>query len=98
MRLSRKQIRDYIDLRVLFRREGVDPSDIINFYCTVIRPVLEYCSPVFRHALPEYLSNDIERVQKRALSIILPNCPYSRCLSNYNLDTLQSRREEQSVL
>lgn len=59
---------------VLLRRAGVDPRDIINFYCTVIRSVLEYCSPVFNLALPEYLSNDIERVQKRALSIILPDC------------------------
>ncbi|XP_022790274.1 uncharacterized protein LOC111329769 [Stylophora pistillata] len=79
---------------VLLRRAGVDPRDIINFYCSVIKPVLEYCSSVFDHALPEYLSHDIERVQKRALSIILPDCCYSLCLSNHNLDTLQSRREE----
>ena len=41
---------------LLLRRAGVPPSDIVNFYCTCIRPVLEYCSPVFHHALPLYLS------------------------------------------
>ena len=82
---------------VLLKRAGVNPRDIINFYCTVIRPVLEYCSPIFHHALPEYLNNDIERVQKRALSIISPECSYSSCLSKYSLDTLKTRREDQCV-
>ena len=66
---------------VLLKRAGVSPHDIIKFYCTVVRPSYEYCSHFFHHALPEYLVNDIERVQKRALSIISPDCPYSLCLS-----------------
>ena len=80
---------------VLLKRAGVSPHDIINFYCTVVRPVHEYCSPFFHHALPEYLVKDIERVQKRALSIISPDCSYSLCLSIYDLDTLRSRGGEQ---
>ena len=80
---------------VLLKRAGVNPCDIIHFYCTVVRPVLEYCSPIFHHALPEYLIKDIERVQKRALSIILPDCSYSLCLSTYDLDTLQSQYKDQ---
>ena len=67
-------------------------SDIVNFYCTVIRPVLEYCAPVFHHALPQYLSDDIERVQKRALSIICPYASYSECLVRFDLVTLHARR------
>lgn len=80
---------------VLFKRAGVNPHDIINFYCTVVRTVLEYCSPIFHHALPEYLIKNIKRVQKRALSIISPDCSNSLSLSIYDLDTLWSRREEQ---
>ena len=64
---------------VLPKRAGVNPHDIISFYCTVVRPVLEYFSPIFHHAVPEYLINDIERVQKRALTIISPDCSYSLC-------------------
>ena len=48
-------------------------NDVVSFYFTCIRPVLEYCAPVFHHALPAYLSDEPERVQKRALSIISPN-------------------------
>ena len=63
---------------------------------TVVRPVLKYCSPILHHTLPEYLNN-IERVQKRVLSIISPHCSYSLCLSIYDLDTLWSRRDEQCL-
>ena len=45
---------------VLLKRAGVRQSDIANFYCTAIRPVLEYCSPVFHHSPPEYLGEDLE--------------------------------------
>ena len=40
-------------------------------WSTCIRSVVEYASPVFRYALPGYLSDDIERIKKRALLIIL---------------------------
>ena len=76
---------------VLLKRANVPLSDIVNFYCTVIRPVLEYCAPVFHHALPQYLSDDIERVQKRALSIICPYASYSECLVRFDLVTLHAR-------
>ena len=64
----------------------------MNFYCTAIRPVLECCAPVFYHALPQYLSDDIERVQKRVLSIICPYASYSECLVRFDLVTLHDRR------
>ena len=62
---------------ILQKRAGVCRKDIVNFYCTVIKPVLDYCSPIFYHSLPEYLSEDLERVQKRALTIISPEQSYS---------------------
>ena len=42
----------------------VPAYDIIIFYFTCIRPVLQYCVLVFHHA------HDLERVQKRGFSII----------------------------
>ena len=61
---------------ILLRRAGVPSSDTICFYCTCIRPLLEYCAPVFHHAIPKYLSDDLERIQKRALHIITPGNSY----------------------
>ena len=79
---------------VLLKRARVPLNDIVNFYCTTIRPVQEYCAPVFHHALPAYLNEDIERIQKRALSIISCTCHVISGMSNdsLGLPTLYDRR------
>ena len=76
---------------VLLKRARVPLNDIVNFYCTTIRPVLEYCAPVFHHALPAYLTEDIERIQKRALSIISPAKSCLECFDSLGLPTLYDR-------
>ena len=73
------------------KRARVPLKVIVNFYCTTIRPVLEYNAPVFHHSLPAYLSEDIERIQKRALSIILTAMSYRECLDSLGLPTLYDR-------
>ena len=61
---------------VLLKRAKVPFLDTVNFYCTCIRSILEYCSPVFHFALPAYLNDDLERVHRRALSIISSGLSY----------------------
>ena len=63
-------------------------------YCTCTRPVLEYCAPLFFHALPACLSDDRELIQKRAFSITSPGFPYSGNLKLHNITTLKGRRLE----
>ena len=55
-------------LRIL-KRAGVDVNYLVQFYCTCIRSTLEYGCQTFHSNLPVYLSNQIERIQKRALAI-----------------------------
>ena len=80
---------------ILLKRANVQAHDIICFYLTCIRPVLEYCAPLYHHALPDYLSKDIERIQKRALSIISPGLSYDDSLSMFNLAPLEDRLIDQ---
>ena len=47
---------------VLLRRAGVPSEDVINFYCTTIRLVLEYSAHIFHHSLPRYLSEVIHNL------------------------------------
>ena len=54
---------------------GVPTCDLITVYCSLIRSVIEYASAVFAN-LRKYLSDALERIQKRALRIILPNLHY----------------------
>ena len=55
------------------KRAKVPPKDMLLFYTTCIHPVLEYACPVFHHSLLQYLSNEMERLQKRALRIKQPD-------------------------
>ena len=59
-------------LSLLKRPNSVSQEELLKIYCSCIRPTLEYCSPVFNHSLSGYLSDDLEHIQKRALSIINP--------------------------
>ena len=78
-------------LRVL-RRRGVESNDLLNIYTALIRSLLEYCCVVWHHALPSYLSPELEHIQKRALKIIFPAFSYSEALQFSNLRTLDERR------
>ena len=80
-------------LRVL-RRGGVEIKDLITIYTALIRSLLEYCCVVWHHALPSYLSQELERIEKRALKIIVPAFSYSEALQFLNLRTLDERRSE----
>ena len=44
------------------KRARVSEKEMILFFCTCVRPILEYASPVFHYSLPSYLSDDIERI------------------------------------
>ena len=54
------------------KRAKVPANDLLSFYTTCIRPVAEYACPVFHTALPQYLSDQLER-KKRTLRIISTN-------------------------
>jgi len=83
-------------LRVL-RRGGVEINDLVTIYTALIRSLLEYCCVIWHHALPSYLSQELERVQKRALKIIVSALSYSEALQFLDLRTLDERRSELCV-
>ncbi|KAI8506521.1 hypothetical protein Bbelb_159480 [Branchiostoma belcheri] len=45
--------------------------DLVSVYISYIRPVMEYGAPVWHSGLSNSLSNKIEKVQRRAVRIIL---------------------------
>ena len=55
--------------------------------------MIEYATVVFAN-LSQALSNDLERVQKRALSIIYPSYSCTDALSLPGIQNLSSRRKE----
>ena len=59
------------------KRAGIKQKDRVSVYVTVVRLVLEYAGPVWHISLPQYLSDNIEAMQKRALKCIFPGLRYA---------------------
>ena len=51
-----------------------------------------YAAPVFHYVLPAYLSQELERVQKRAMRIICPDVEYQQALAFMSLPTVAEHR------
>ena len=49
---------------------------------------IDYAARVFHHALPAYLLQELERVQKRAMRIICPGIEYQQALALMSLPTV----------
>ena len=80
-------------LRKQLRRADVPTRDLLHFYTTVVRPVLEYVCPVWHSCLTVAQSDLLESVQKRAICIVYPDTDYQTSLIVAGVDTLCERRE-----
>ena len=67
---------------VLLKRSGLKPLDIIRIFTSMIRPVLEYASPVWHTSLTNKQTKQIESIQKRALKLAFPDLSYSEQWQN----------------
>ena len=79
------------------KRAGISSDDLLAFYYSVIRSVLEFSCQLFHRSLSKYLSDDIERIQRRAIRIIFPNLSYCEALNKAGIPTLSERRESLST-
>ena len=66
--------------------------DLVSVYCSYVRPVVEYCAPVWHPGLTEHQRAQIERIQRRACRLMLgpQYCKYSHALEALHLSTLDS--------
>ena len=70
-------------------------DDLVLIYCSYIRPVLEYCAPVWNSGLSAKQNEQIERIQKRACRLMLgPRfVSYQNALQLCKVSSLSDRRE-----
>ncbi len=54
------------------KRSGLDSKDLKCFFIASIRTILEYDCQVFHYGLPKYLSDVIERIQKKSIAYNSP--------------------------
>ena len=77
-------------LRTL-KRVGLGTNDLVLVYCSIVRSIVEYASPVWA-AIPLYLDELIESVQRKALKIIFGRVDYTEALVLAGLESLSDRR------
>jgi len=82
------------------KRAGVPPHQLLHFYTTVIRPVLEYASPVSRYSITRAQSYQLESIQKRAVLYVIfsdtRGMSYPNVLFVANLNSLKDMRDRLS--
>ena len=76
----------------LLKRANANTKTLSTVYTTVIRPVLEYACQVWHFSISGYLSDDIERVQRRALRIMLLELSYTEARELIDIPLLKDRR------
>ena len=68
---------------------------VLEAYKVMLRPILEYCSPIYHSMLTLGMSEDLERQQKTALKMIFGfGLTYEDLLAKANIRRLSDRREE----
>ena len=75
------------------KKADVEPGSLVKFNTACIRSVLEYSCQVFHSSMPQYLSDEVERIQKRGLRIIFRDLNYKEATAKAKLGTLFERRE-----
>ena len=79
-------------LRIL-QRAGFEVGDLLKVDCCYIQPILEYACPIWHSSILEYLGEQVESIQKRALRITCKNLSYSENRESTALITLKDRRK-----
>ena len=66
-------------------------DDLLHYYETVIRPVIEYACPVWQLSLTVDEQRKLEAIQKRAIMITSGSNEYEFNCSLYDLELMQTR-------
>jgi len=73
---------------------GVSQDDLMYYYQSVVRPVLESACPCWHLSLSKEQTKQLEDVQRRALQVIFGNIQYDEVRCTYNIPSLAERRFE----
>lgn len=77
------------------KRSGMKESDLLETYCVVLRPIIEYACVTYDSLLTQEQANELERLQLRALKVVYgPTVSYREGLIHSGIKTLSDRRRE----
>ena len=77
------------------KKAGMQQSDLLNIFNSIIRPTLEYEAPTFHSMLTAEMAEELEYIQRRPSKIIFGwDSHYSELVSAGKIETLANRREK----
>ena len=79
---------------VQLKRTKDTRTDLGLFYSSCIRSIMDHAVPAFHFSLAKYLMQALERIQKRAMSIICPGVSYHEALVIMNFKELATHHDE----
>jgi hypothetical protein len=80
----------------LLKRSSVSDEELLHFFKSVVRPVLEYACPVWQSSLTTEQRDRIETIQRRALRIISGSNDYEFQCAVHNIELLSTRLQSLS--
>ena len=76
------------------KRSGLPEDDLIFFYKTLVRPVLDFTAPVYHSMLTVMQSEALERLQRNLVKLVCGReMSYEKILEKHSLPTLAERRQ-----
>ena len=75
------------------KRAKIPTADLVLFYITCVRSVVDYAVPVFHYSLPKYLIEELERIQKRATAISFPGISYNNAINIAKIPRLEDHHK-----
>ena len=75
----------------LLRRSSVCHAELLLFYKTIVRPILEYACPVWQSGLTEQHRQRLEAIQRRAFRIISGSTDYDLQCVVYDIEPVSIR-------
>ena len=88
-----KKARKRLYYLVQLKRARLPVEDLVLFYTSCVRSVMDYAVPAFFHSLPKYLKNDLIHLGKRAISIINPYVDYFEAGEVLNIKSIEEHHD-----
>ena len=79
---------------VQLKRAKVTRTHLGLFYSRCIRSIMDYAVPAFQFSFPKYLMQELEHIEKRAMSIICPGVSYDEALVIMTFKELATHRDD----
>ncbi len=74
------------------QKHGLEPEELVEYYTSVIRSVLEYACPAWFTNIKDSVHMwELEHIQVRAMKIIFENLSYKQALTHTGLCTVKKR-------